>query len=304
MIVSASRRTDIPAFYAPWFLRRLREGYALVRNPVNRRLVYRVPLSRETLRCIVFWTKDPRGLFPRLEELDGHGIPYYFLFTLTPYGPELERNVPDKSLVLERFAALARRLGPERVVWRYDPLLFTTGLGPAEHLRRFQSLAARLEGSTRRCITSLLALYNKTRRNLKHIPLLQLDREATASLAGELRRIAASHGIELSACACPELVAAGIPPARCVDDRLIGAITATPFAGRKDPSQRQACGCVESVDVGAYDSCLHGCLYCYANANQEAARRNAAAHEAESPLLYGRLQEGDRVVDRWARTAP
>jgi hypothetical protein len=300
MIVSASRRTDIPAFYGRWFLNRLRQGFALVRNPFNQALVYRVPLDPRQVRCLVFWTKDPRDLLERLDELDSYGLPYYFLFTLTAYGAEIERNLAEKRVIRERFVRLSERLGAERVVWRYDPIFFTPTWDIERHLRHFELLASALRGYTRRCVISVLTMYKKCRKNLKDIEFLSLPAENRQNFFRELAAIAAGAGIELRSCASAEPAAAGIPPSKCIDDDLISEITGTAFVGTKDRCQRAACGCVESVDIGAYDTCLHHCLYCYANSNLQTARRRYALHDPDSPLLCGRPAASDRILERVA----
>ena len=298
MIVSASRRTDIPAFYSPWFFSRLQEGYALVRNPVNSRLVYHVPIAAGTTRCIVFWTKNPAPLAERLGELEDYGIPFYFLFTLTGYGPELERNLPDRKEILNTFLSLAARLGPERVVWRYDPILFTPEYTPSLHLRLFQELARELAGSTQACIISFLTMYNKCRRNLASAELTDVSREEKTELLRGLQELAGARGIRLTSCACEAMVEAGVPAGKCIDDLLISRISGQEFRGRKDRSQRASCRCVESVDIGAYDTCVHHCLYCYANSNYQAALQRRRLHDPHSPLLTGRLGEEDRLLER------
>jgi hypothetical protein len=298
LIVSASRRTDIPAFYGEWLLQRLRAGYALVRNPVNTRLVYHVPISAGQNRCLVLWTKNPGPLLPRLGELEAFGIPFYFLFTLTAYGPELERNLPPKDEILQSFLVLARHIGPERVVWRYDPVLLSTEYPPARHLHLFSDLCRKLAGSTRRCIVSFLTLYNKCRRNLAGFDLLDLPGGRKADLVLGLQAAAAEQGIELSSCASEEMAEAGIAAGKCIDDLLISRITGSEFRGRKDRSQRGSCLCVESADIGAYDTCLHHCLYCYANANHRSALQRSRLHDPLSPLLYGGLREEDRILER------
>jgi len=298
MIISASRRTDIPAFYSSWFLRRLEEGYALVRNPVNTRLVYRVPISAGTTRCIVLWTKNPGPLVDRLGELEDFGIPFYFLFTLTGYGPELERNLPDKRGILRTFRTLAARLGPERVVWRYDPILFTPEYSLSVHLRLFAELAGELAGSTRRCVMSFLTMYNKCRRNLASFELSDISPEQKTDLLRGLRELAGARGMRLTSCACQQMVETGVPAGKCIDDLLISRISGREFRGRKDRSQRASCGCVESVDIGAYDTCGHHCLYCYANSNYQNALQRRRLHDPHSPLLTGRLGEEDRVLER------
>jgi hypothetical protein len=302
MIVSASRRTDIPAFYSPWFIRRLQEGYALVRNPVNSRLVYHVPVSAGTTRCIVFWTKNPAPLAARLGELEDFGIPFYFLFTVTGYGPELERNLPDKKEILTTFLSLAARLGPERVVWRYDPILFTPDYTPAAHLHLFAELSRELAGSTRTCIISFLTMYNKCRRNLASFELIDVSQEEKTELLRSLKELASARGIELVSCASDEMVDLGVPAGKCIDDRLISRITGQELRGAKDRSQRGSCRCVESVDIGAYDTCVHRCLYCYANSNYQSALRHRRLHDPRSPLLYGRLGEEDQLLERTGLT--
>ncbi|UCF99112.1 MAG: DUF1848 domain-containing protein [Spirochaetaceae bacterium] len=298
MIISASRRTDIPAFYGPWLLRRLREGYALVRNPVNPRLVYHIPISAGKTRCIVFWTKNPATLIGRLGELEDFGIPFYFLFTLNGYGSELERNLPDKEQILRTFVSLARLLGPERVVWRYDPIVFTRDYPPSAHLRLFGILAQKLRGLTRRCVASYLTMYNKCRRNLQSVQILEIPADRKAELAAGLKSLAATCGIELVSCACSELAEAGVPAGKCIDDALVASVSGQAFSGKKDRSQRGSCLCVESADIGAYDTCLHNCLYCYANSSYHTAVQRHRLHDPRSPLLFGRLGEQDQLLER------
>jgi hypothetical protein len=265
---------------------------------VHSRLVYHVPISAGDTRCIVFWTKNPAPLVERLGELEDFGIPFYFLFTLTGYGSELERNLPDKGMLLRMFRTLAERLGPERVVWRYDPILFTPDYTPSEHLRLFARMTRELAGSTRRCIVSFLTMYNKCRRNLADFELVHHSPEQKAALAAEMSSLAAARDIELASCASDEFVEAGVPAGKCVDDLLISRISGKEFRGRKDRSQRGSCRCVESADIGAYDTCVHHCLYCYANSNYEAALRRRRLHDPHSPLLYGTLGVEDRLLER------
>jgi hypothetical protein len=298
MIISASRRTDIPAFYTPWLLGRLQEGYALVRNPVHSRLVYHVPITAENTRCIVFWTKNPAPLAERIGELENFGIPFYFLFTLTGYGHELERNLPDKRGILSTFLSLSARLGSERIVWRYDPILFTPEYTPSAHLRLFEELVRELAGATRRCIVSFLTMYNKCRRNLASFELIDVAPEEKTELLRGLKELTSARDIELASCASDEMVELGVPAGKCVDDLLISRISGQAFRGRKDRSQRGPCRCVESVDIGAYDTCVHHCLYCYANSNYETALQRRRLHDPRSPLLYGSLGEEDRLLQR------
>ena len=148
MILSASRRTDIPAFYSPWFLNRLKQGFLYVRNPFNEKLVYRVSLKNDVLDFIVFWTKNPFNMLPLLKDLDKFNIPYYFLFTVTSYGSELEKSLPLKTTIMKTFKRLSDLIGKERVVWRYDPILFTDKINLDHHKRSFEFLARNFRGYT------------------------------------------------------------------------------------------------------------------------------------------------------------
>ena len=170
MILSVSRRTDIPNYWADWFLRRLEEGYVCIRNPINAHQISRVALSPETVDCIVFWSKNPAALARRLDELEGY--PYYFQYTITAYGKDVEPGLPDKKEVLiPLFQDLSRRLGPRRMVWRYDPILFSRRYTPEYHLRAFEEMARMLEGYAQRVVISFVDLYAKTRRSTAGLEL-------------------------------------------------------------------------------------------------------------------------------------
>lgn len=286
MIISASRRTDIPAFYAPWFMNRLREKYVLVKNPYNPKRISRVSLEPADIDCIVFWTRDPRPLIERWSEFQAYGIPYYFLYTITGYGRELEPNVPSREESVTALIELSRLCGPGRVIWRYDPIIFTDTMDLDFHRRRFTELASRLEGYTQRCIMSFIMMYAKCRRRLKDAKVILPDEQMKRETASSLFAIAVLHGMELRACAeSLDLSGTGVAPAACIDGRLIESISGSAVHTRKDPGQRKGCGCVRSVDIGSYDTCVHGCRYCYAVTGVEGALRNRKRHDPVSPLL-------------------
>ncbi len=294
MLLSVSRRTDIPQYYAPWFFGRLREGYVLVRNPRNPHQLSRVSLDPASVEGIVFWTKNPLPMLERLEELRGY--PYYFQFTLTPYGRDVERALPPKGKVLvPAFQRLSRAIGPRRVLWRYDPIFFTDRYTPEYHLCYFERLAKLLAPYTERCTFSFLDEYPHTATKMAGLaprPPLPAQR---LGLAGKLARIAKQYGLQLCACAEEEdFSALGIAPARCVDPELLGQLMGCPLQAKKDPRQRPACGCAESVDIGEYDTCPGGCRYCYATRSARAAAR----HDPVSPLLTGWPGPEDRITLR------
>ena len=221
MIISASRRTDIPAYYPDWFCNRLREGFVCVRNPMNFHQVSRIALSLDVVDGIVFWTKDPRPLMPRLEELRAY--PYYFQFTLTPYGKDIEPGLPDKGTVLlPAFQALSRMIGPERVIWRYDPILLTARYTPDFHIAAFRQMAQRLEGYTHKCVISFVDLYRNTQARMSGLGFAPLAETEIAELAPRLAEIAGRHRVVLETCAeTIDLQRFGFAHGRCIDRRLL-----------------------------------------------------------------------------------
>ncbi|MGE5557773.1 MAG: DUF1848 domain-containing protein [Bacillota bacterium] len=295
MIISASRRTDLPAFYSRWFLNRLKEGFALVRNPFRPSIVTKVSLRREDVDCIVFWTKNPGPMLADLHPL--RDFPYYFLFTLNPYAADLEANLPAKPVLVETFRRLAGQIGGRKVIWRYDPIIFTDRTGPDYHRRNFEQLAAALSPYTGKCIISFLDFYAKTRKNTAHLSVFEPDMGLKRETAAAMAEIARGFGLKLETCAeDPDFTGLGIDRAACIDGGLIREITGRDIAFRKDRNQRKACGCAESADIGGYDTCRHCCVYCYANKIPD-PRRRVPAHDPDSPLISGWAEAGDVIVE-------
>jgi hypothetical protein len=297
MIISASRRTDIPAFYSQWLFNRLDQGFVLVRNPRNPLQVSKISLDPRLIDCIVFWTKNPQEMIPHLHRLNKYL--YYFLFTLTSYGPELERYLPPKDQVIDTFIRLSRQIGKERVIWRYDPVIVTDQIGDEYHYRHFQALAGKLHHHTQRCIISFLDLYKKCERNLAGFNIVQPGPEEMARLAGRLKETAEGYHMEVVTCAEElSLSALGIHHGKCIDEELIDRIGGVRLEVGKDKHQRKLCRCVESIDIGAYNTCPHICLYCYANADAGVVRKNMNRHDPDSPLLLGKVSSQDKIVER------
>lgn len=298
MILSVSRRTDIPCYYSEWFLNRIREGFLYVRNPMNPHQVSKIALTPEVVDCIVFWTKNPLPMLDRLEELKDYMC--YFQFTLTGYGKDVEPNVPHKKEVMvPAFQRLAGLIGKERVVWRYDPILFTEKYTPEYHLKAFEQIAEALQGYTDTCVISFLDWYAKIDKNLQTLGVQEKSEQEIQAFAGELRAIAGKYGLQVLSCAEKyDLKDCGIMPGHCIDRRLIERLTGSSLQVSKDKNQRPVCGCVESVEVGTYNTCLNGCKYCYANQSMDSVLKNAEAYDANSPLLCGKLQAEDKVTER------
>jgi hypothetical protein len=297
VILSASRRTDIPAFYSDWLLNRVHQGYAMVRNPMNSHSVSKINITPEVVDAIVLWTKNPERLIPRLQILRPYT--YYFQFTITPYGQQLEPNVPNKREVVELFRLLSREIGPERVIWRYDPIILTRDMDLQFHRESFDWMAQMLAGYTRRCVVSFVDLYRKSQRNLLAIPLKEITSRDMLLITQSLVDIASKHRIEVVTCAEDiDLTPYGVRRGKCIDDKLISELSGRECHIPKDEYQRPECGCVASIDIGAYNTCPHGCLYCYANYSAEAVKKNLSMHNASSPLLVGDLGPTDRVSIR------
>lgn len=297
MILSVSRRTDIPAFYSEWFLNRIREGYACVRNPMSYHQVSRIDIRPEVTDCIVFWTKNPAPMMSKLDELKDYH--YYFQFTLNPYGKNIETAVARKNGIIDVFKSLSDRIGPERVVWRYDPIFFTNEINSDYHLLYFEKLSSVLKGYTQRCIISFLDLYKKTERNMSGIGAYAPDEATIRRIATEFAAIGKGINLEIQSCAeAIDLDKQGVSHGHCVDRELIEQIVGYRLEVKKDHNQRKECGCVESIDIGEYNTCMHHCLYCYANFSQAQVIHKHESHHVNSPLIVGNLGGDDIVKDR------
>ncbi|MFO7976344.1 MAG: DUF1848 domain-containing protein [Candidatus Hydrogenedentota bacterium] len=291
MIISASRRTDIPAFYSKWFMGRIREGFCEVANPFSPSQVSRVSLRPDDVDVVVFWTRNAAPLLPHLRELDKRGYRYYFLYTVLDYPELLEPHTPAFETRVETFRRLADTIGAERVIWRYDPIVLST-ITPVEfHKETFARIAADLHKSTDRCVISFVDIYRKLTRRLRWLEqhgctIREPNPDETAELAYFISSCAQNHGMLVQSCAeTIDLTPWNIPPGQCIDDAYIGAIFGLAVDSMKDPSQRPACGCVVSKDIGSYDTCLHGCRYCYATSSEEKAQERFALHDPKAPSL-------------------
>ena len=302
MIISASRRTDIPAFYSDWFINRVREGYFYRVNPFNSNQVSGFSLKSEDVDAICFWTKNPAPLMQHLDELDYRRLNYYFQFTLNPYGREFEPNVPSTAERIATFRKLAGRIGPERVVWRYDPIILTNVTPVSWHLEQADQIANQLKDSTRRLVFSFYDFYGKGQGRLNHalkgtgiilrdITAEEQSAELNALVRG-FKEIAIVHNLRILSCSEDKdlMNAVGIEQGACIDGKLIQELFHSNPTLKKDGNQRRPCHCVESVDMGSYNTCNFRCNYCYANFNEGVIESNRKKHYPDSPSLLGRYQ--------------
>ncbi|MBQ6844722.1 MAG: DUF1848 domain-containing protein [Agathobacter sp.] len=295
MILSASRRTDIPNYYSDWFLNRIKEQYVYVRNPMNPHQVSKIDLSPEVVDCIVFWTKNPKPMLERLDELKEYK--YYFQFTLTGYGTDIECHVPHKKeVVIPIFQELSEKIGKEKVIWRYDPIMFTDKYTPEYHLKAFEQIANALNGYTDKCVISFVDTYAKNKKNMVELGTKQLDKPRLLEIAKQLSRIAVENNMEIGSCAeTMDLEQCGIKHNSCIDKELIESIIGCRINANKDKNQRKECGCIESIEIGTYNTCKNGCKYCYATDSQESVIYQSSKYDSMSPILCGELTEQDKL---------
>ena len=299
MILSVSRRTDIPAFYADWFYNRVKEGFVYVRNPMNVHQVSLIPVTPDIVDCIVFWTKNPASMLSRLDEIDHFN--YYFQFTINPYDQELEVRVPAKNGLIETFKKLSDRIGSKRVIWRYDPVLLTDRINPDYHVKYFEAIARKLSSYTQKCAVSFIDFYRKTKKNLSRTTARELNQQEIFTISEKIAGIAESYQIEVQSCAEKyNLESLGIKRGKCIDHALIEDIAGFRIKSGKDKNQRKECGCIESIDIGEYNTCLHDCLYCYANSSRIDVLDKKERHHPDSPLLTGEITGNDIVRKRQA----
>ncbi len=260
MILSASRRTDIPCFFADRFIEDIKAGRFTVQNPFNKNCSRSIPVSPETVECIVFWTKDPLNIMDKLPTLDALGYNYYFQFTVTPYGKNIEPGLRDKVDIEDTFILLSNIIGPNKVIWRYDPIIFSDLLSLEYHKREFERLCEKFYPYTGRVVISFVDMYAK----LKNIFPPQLP-EDIISLGKFIGSAAIKYGLTPMACCEPyDLEPLGIRKSSCIDKNLIENICGHSISISKDSNQRKNCGCLASVDIGEYGTCSNGCVYCYA----------------------------------------
>ena len=297
MILSVSRRTDIPAFYSDWFYNRIKEGYVYVRNPMNIHQVSKIEINPNVVDCIVFWTKNPQKMLSRLNELIDYN--YYFQFTINPYDKLLELNVPKKNNIIDTFKALSDTIGNNKVIWRYDPILLSHNVDTNYHIKYFEEIAKRLSSFTNKCTISFIDNYKKTERNLDGTGSKELTDNEIIFLSRELVKIASSYDIEIQTCAEKiDLETIGVKQGRCIDNVIIEDIVGYQLETKKDKNQRSECGCIESIDIGEYNTCSHNCLYCYANFNKEQVKQKIEKHNPLSPLLIGNVTNKDIIKER------
>ncbi len=298
-IISVSRRTDIPAFYGDWFMNRLKDGFACYANPFGGKK-YMVSLKPEDVICFVFWSKNYKPFMEKLMMVEDMGYKFYFNYTITGLPGIFECNVVEKETAIEALKDLSNLYSPEHINWRYDPIIISNITDYEFHIENFENIASLLEGYIKRCYFSFAVQYGKVKRNFAElsengIKIIDPDKDLRIQLAYELADIAHRHGIEMHTCCGDYLLSPKIRKAHCIDGRLIGELFQRYVKHAKKPTRKE-CGCTESVDIGTYDTCPHGCVYCYANMNREIACLKFQNHDKNAAFLGCTKAEADEWV--------
>ena len=294
MIINTGQRTDIPAFYAEWFANRLKEGFVCVRNPYNPNQVSRYRLDPAVVDVIGFCTKNPAPMFPYMELLKDYG--QYWFVTITPYGRDIEPNVPDKHQLIEDFKTLSNIVGINSIGWRFDPVFISERYGEEYHIRAFEQVAAALDGYTETVVISFIDLYPKVRRNFPEVQ--EVTKEQRIRLGKEFIRIASAHGMTVKPCAeGDELAAYGADCSGCMRIRDYEKAIGMHLNAPKRKGARAECACYLSCDIGAYNTCKHLCRYCYANADVSEVLAQSRMHDPKSPFLIGSYLDDDVIHD-------
>jgi DNA repair photolyase len=253
---------------------------------MNMRQIRKISLAPDVIDCIVFWSKNPKPLLDKLRFINEYT--YYFQFTLNPYDNDLEMNLPNKNDIIRAFKKLSDMIGPQRVIWRYDPVLLTVKYNVAYHIDKFYEFAGKLKGYTEKVTFSFIDFYKKIAENIKSVGITEITNDEKNIIADNFSRIANANNFLIDTCAEDiDLSKYAIAHARCIDDRLIAKIKGYDFFAKKDKNQRLECGCVGSSDIGEYNSCSNGCIYCYANHSRAVVSNNVNKHNEFSPLLLG-----------------
>lgn len=294
MIINTGCRTDIPAFYSKWLMNRIKEGYVLVRNPYYPSKVTKYSLNPNVVDLLAFCTKNPKPILQYLDELSIYN--QYWFVTITPYGKEIEPFVPSKSSVIESFQTLSDRVGVNSIGWRYDPIFIGMGFDVKRHIEEFEKIAKKLKGYTQDCTISFLDLYDKVRRNAPDIR--PPDKVEQIELAKAFGKIGYENDILIHACCEKNYLAEyGIDCRGCMTQEIVERAIGAKLVPPKIKNIRKECNCLMGNDIGAYNTCMHLCKYCYANYNSKLVRANTKCHIVSSPFLIGSFREGDTIVE-------
>lgn len=293
MIINTGQRTDIPAYYSEWFYNRIRSGFVHVRNPYYSDQILEYQLNPYVVDCLCFCTKNPQPMLKRLHEIKQYR--QFWFVTITPYGKEIEPHVPHYQDVMKSFKQLSIRIGKKAVCWRYDPIFIDSTYTIEKHVETFEIIAKELSGYTQQCVISFIDLYKKTQRNFPDVKEVTLEQQHI--LAKAFVEIGKTYGIKIRTCLEGyELEKYGIDCQGCMTQEVIEESIGEKLLIRNKKSVREGCHCLLGSDIGAYNTCLHGCLYCYANDDKRQVIQNYRLHNPQSSILIGEIKENEKIV--------
>ena len=294
MILNTGLRTDIPGFFSEWFYNRIDDGFVYVRNPYAKNQIYSYRLDPELIDCIIFCTKNPKPMFENLEKIDKFN--QYWHITITPYEKEIEPNVPPMNDVLESFKYLSKKLGKENVTLRYDPIFINEKYTLEKHIESFEYIINSLSDYTTEAIISFIDLYEKTKRNFPKAK--EVTKDERLKIGKEFARIGNENNIRIKTCVeGTELDKFGIDSSGCMTKEVIERAINKNLNIPKQKARNGECYCLLNNDIGEYNTCGHGCLYCYANSNKRLVKRNLKLHDPKSPILIGEIKEDDIIKE-------
>lgn len=294
MILNTGSRTDIPAYYSEWFYNRVKEGYVYTRNPYNPKLIHSYKLNPSVVDILVFCTKNPEPMMKRLDEINNFN--QFWGITLTAYGKDIEPHVPNKHRIIECIKSLSKRFGPSSVEWRYDPIFLSDKYTKEVHLRSFEHIACELSGFIDTCVISFIDLYQKTIKNFPGVTEVKLEDQI--ELIQAFVRIGNKYNIRLKTCLENKVLEEyGVDTSGCLTLSVLEKSINQSLMIPKQAQAREGCNCLLGNDIGAYNTCGHGCVYCYANYDMDIVRENMRKHNKNSPLLVGEFREGDVVKE-------
>lgn len=295
MIVNVGGRTDIVNYYSEWLMNRIAEGFAYSRNPLFPNNVSKISLKPENVDCLMFCSKNYKPMLKYMEEINNK---YRIIchYTITAYDKDVEPNVPDIDTSIKTLIELSKIIGKEKVLWRYDPILLTKKYTIERHLQTFENMAKQIAPYVQRCIFSFVEMYKKLDYNMPEIiPFKESDKIEILKGIGEISK---KYNLYTQTCGTNENNEKyGIHVSGCTTTEILEKANNIKYKNIKAKPMRKGCNCIPSRDIGAYDTCLNGCKYCYANRRPELAIENIKQHDKNSPLLLGNIKETDKITE-------
>lgn len=291
MIINTGARTDTVQYFSEWLIKRFEEGYVLVRNPMFPEKVTKYELTPDKVDCVIFCSKNYKPILKDLYKITSR-FNTYFHYTITAYDKDIEPGVPSIDESIKTLYELEKQVSKNRIAWRYDPILYTGKYDFDYHCKTFNYMSEKLAKHIDRCIFSFVEIYKKLEYNMPE--LIKFDENDKMNLAKMLGDISKRCNINIQTCGTDiDYSKFGIDNSGCMTSDILGNANNIRFKKIKHSGSRVGCHCMPSRDIGAYDTCMNGCKYCYANKNPKLAFENYKHHDKNSPMLLSNVNEND-----------